>query len=128
MTEKTCSTCGVTKALTEFYRNHKQPDGHLKHCKTCFKAKYGEGIAARSKQCRKALQDIKMARGCADCGYNKHPAALQFDHLPEHVKLMQVSMMGTGVRKERLEAEIAKCEVVCANCHAVRTAERRVKS
>src|ERR1035438_1249037 len=30
---------------------------------------------------RSALQKIKMASGCVDCGYNLHPAALDFDHL-----------------------------------------------
>ena len=69
------------------------------------------------------LQEIKLSRGCVDCGYNFHPAALEFDHLPGAEKLGSVSSL-VSCSRERLLAEIAKCEVVCANCHRVRTARR----
>lgn len=66
-----------------------------------------------------------MARGCADCGYRGHAAALDFDHLPGSVKLFDI---GGSVAKYSLEvllAEVTKCEVVCANCHRVRTFVRK---
>ena len=62
--------------------------------------------------------------GCVDCGYNKHPSALDWDHLPGSEKLFSI-----GQEKFRpiaqLEAEIAKCELVCANCHRIRTVTRK---
>ena len=63
---------------------------------------------------------IKMAVGCADCGYKEHPVALDFDHRPGTEKLFTVA---EGCRKPWavVEAEIAKCDVVCANCHRIRT-------
>jgi hypothetical protein len=64
-------------------------------------------------------RDIKMKLGCVDCGYKAHPAALQFDHLGK--KYRNVSSI---VTISRLLAEIEKCEVVCANCHAIRTHQR----
>jgi hypothetical protein len=67
---------------------------------------------------------IKQERGCADCGFRAHPAALHFDHLPGTTKRRGMSRL-SGVPWEEALAEIAKCEVVCANCHAIRTAERR---
>ena len=70
------------------------------------------------------IDAIKLARGCADCGYNAHPAALDFDHLPGAEKRGGLSRM-FGMAWEGVEAEIAKCEVVCSNCHRIRTAERR---
>lgn len=70
------------------------------------------------------LAEIKLAKGCADCGYNKHPAALDFDHLPGHVKRQNLSRMNGWYGKAAIEAELAKCEVVCANCHRIRTHER----
>ena len=70
------------------------------------------------------MADYKVARGCADCGYAEHPAALHFDHLPGFVKIGGISRMWHR-SPAVVEAEIAKCEVVCANCHAVRTARRR---
>jgi hypothetical protein len=71
------------------------------------------------------IQSIKLERGCADCGYNAHPAALDFDHLPEFEKRYKMSTVAAGISKALIEAEIEKCEVVCANCHRVRTANRR---
>lgn len=66
---------------------------------------------------------MKVERGCVDCGYNAHPAALDFDHLPGTEKLYRVCTMA-GMSRKLIDAEIAKCEVVCANCHRIRTAER----
>jgi hypothetical protein len=80
----------------------------------------------RIRECKEFLARLKLDRGCADCGYKDHPEALVFDHLPGSVKLLNVSQMSPRFRRrEKLEAEVAKCEVVCANCHAVRTASRR---
>lgn len=77
---------------------------------------------------RELLNQMKMERGCADCGYNAHPAALQWDHRDGADKDRAASAGGRafalGWAWERILAEIAKCDVVCANCHAVRTAER----
>jgi hypothetical protein len=74
---------------------------------------------------RAQINAIKVSVGCADCGYREHPAALDFDHLPGYTKLF-----GIGNNPDRswvsLEAEMAKCEVVCANCHRVRTFNRRL--
>ena len=66
--------------------------------------------------------------GCIDCGYNVHPQALEFDHLPQFKKHKDVSQLvrfHTHSWGEVLE-EISKCELVCANCHRVRTFERLV--
>ena len=67
---------------------------------------------------------LKLAVGCADCGYNAHAEALDFDHRPGEVKSFNVSK-GYQYAEAIALAEVAKCEVVCANCHRVRTAQRR---
>jgi hypothetical protein len=72
------------------------------------------------------INALKVARGCADCRYNAHPAALEFDHLPGTVKRSTIgTLVGTGLPMPLIEEELAKCEVVCAICHRIRTAERR---
>src|SRR5690348_8953056 len=58
------------------------------------------------------IAEIKLARGCADCGFNKYPEALDFDHLPEHSKIKNISKLATHKWATILE-EIAKCDVVC---------------
>ena len=70
------------------------------------------------------LDEYKVARGCVDCGYNAHPRALDFDHV-DGTKAAGVNRMVRDRRaRSAVLAEIAKCEVVCANCHRVRTWER----
>jgi hypothetical protein len=69
---------------------------------------------------------------CVDCGYGAHEAALQFDHIDPAQKKFTISG-GAGIAKswDVLVAEARKCELVCANCHAIRTFmqhEDRIKS
>jgi hypothetical protein len=68
------------------------------------------------------LANYKMSRGCVDCGYKGHPRALDFDHLSNK----SFTIGGKGREKEwkQLLAEIEKCEVVCSNCHRIRTHNR----
>lgn len=73
------------------------------------------------------MNRIKTERGCELCGYNAHPCALQFDHLdPEtkfrnkYGKLVHPSHMASYSQAVVL-AEIAKCRIICANCHAIHT-------
>lgn len=66
----------------------------------------------------------KMYLGCCDCGYRRHATALQFDHRPGEVKLGNISQWRGDIRS--MIEEMDKCDVVCANCHAVRTALRYI--
>ncbi len=121
---KTCRGCSETKQLVEFYKNPNVSDGHLNWCKPCIIKRYAVGRAERQKRLLDYIQAIKLERGCTDCGYRAHPSALEFDHLPEFLKEHRIATMAAGSTKAKIDAEIAKCEVVCANCHRVRTAER----
>lgn len=83
---------------------------------------------AKSRECMRARRDmiqaIKLERGCKDCGYKAHAEALDFDHTCPQEKKAAVSRIKT-LSLEKLRSEMAKCEVVCANCHRVRTYRRR---
>jgi formate-dependent nitrite reductase cytochrome c552 subunit len=71
-----------------------------------------------------ALDRIK-AVPCADCDGSFPTCAMDFDHVDPRAKLNSVSrMMGKG-SLELMLAEAAKCDIVCANCHRLRTYERR---
>jgi hypothetical protein len=70
------------------------------------------------------LRDLKR-EPCMDCGGTFHPAAMQWDHRPGEAKFRHLSGM-TQYNFERITDEIQKCDLVCANCHAVRTYNRRV--
>jgi hypothetical protein len=70
------------------------------------------------------VRELKR-RPCADCGGLFHPVAMHFDHRPGEKKDFEVGWAIRGYSRRRIMAEIAKCDLVCANCHAVRTYERR---
>ena len=74
---------------------------------------------------RAFVQAYKMERGCADCGYNAHPEALDFDHRPGETKMLNIGQKLCNVGLARIKEEIVKCDVVCSNCHRVRTWKRR---
>jgi hypothetical protein len=65
------------------------------------------------------INAIKLERGCIDCGYRRHPAALHFDHRDPSTKRFEIAK-GITRNWAVLLAEIAKCDVRCANCHTIR--------
>lgn len=69
-------------------------------------------------------QIIKAAksRPCADCGRQYPSYVMQFDHLRD--KDFSIGQRGRNRSRRLLLAEIEKCDVVCANCHAERTHQR----
>lgn len=70
-------------------------------------------------------QQIKLQRGCVDCGYREHAIALQFDHVGNNKKASVSNLIRSDYSWKTVLEEIAKCEVRCANCHAVMTAVRK---
>jgi hypothetical protein len=80
------------------------------------------GVTQASKQ--EWVDRYKLEKGCADCGYNDHPAALDFDHRPGTTKVRDIKH-GNTLGWQALMDEVAKCDVVCANCHRIRTFNRR---
>ncbi|UVK60979.1 HNH endonuclease [Streptomyces phage JimJam] len=79
----------------------------------------------RADEKRKVVAEYKVKQGCVDCGYNAHAAALEFDHLPNSGKIKSVASL-MYASWDVIWAEIAKCEVVCSNCHSIRTHQRAV--
>jgi hypothetical protein len=67
------------------------------------------------------LRDVRR-RPCADCGGVFSPWVMDFDHRDPTKKSFNV-MSGRAMlmSRSRLMAEIEKCDIVCANCHAART-------
>lgn len=72
----------------------------------------------------RALQIHKLAQGCADCGYNASAYALQFDHVRGEKKQAVSDLVRSDYGWDTIVEELTKCEIVCANCHAVRTKNR----
>lgn len=80
--------------------------------------------SAAKKLAREYVQTIKEASPCTDCGKNFPHYVMQWDHLKD--KRGDVSrMVQDGLSLETIQKEIDKCELVCANCHCIRTHNRR---
>jgi hypothetical protein len=87
------------------------------------KEQYYARNSIRKAQLRELINELKNVP-CKDCGNSYPPYIMQFDHTGTDKKynVSQMAVLGSE-RKIRLEA--SKCEVVCANCHAIRTYKRR---
>jgi hypothetical protein len=86
------------------------------------------GLSARARKRRnnwRLAGMIKVASGCIDCGYAAHAEALQFDHTGQDKKGNVSDLIRSDYSWETVMAEINKCEIRCANCHAVKTSHRK---
>jgi hypothetical protein len=114
---------------------HRLRGGRQYWCKDCRRA-YDRAYHARTKEVRlrqKQKWDAAFyawyhelkSHPCSDCGRRFHHAAMNFDHLPGIEKVDEVSNLVRRRRKRAARLEVEKCELVCANRHAVRSDERR---
>lgn len=98
---------------------------------------FGEGQKVKTRKTAKTERDrrrlivieYKESRGCADCKrrghFYEHPYyVLQADHV-WGTKIANVAHMLRNNTIEEIMYELAKCDIVCANCHAIRTHKRR---
>jgi hypothetical protein len=136
---KTCTRCGETKSLDQFPPVRRSEPEKLQHwCRGCFaaanagnyqrniereRARLYRNAARRREESKRRAIDFLRRHPCVDCG-EKDIVVLQFDHLRD--KSFDVSVMiSNGASWHRIETEIAKCEVRCANCHHRKTARER---
>lgn len=121
---KVCTSCSQELPIEKFKWRHystRQRGTRQAMCNRCLYVKYTRPLI---EQKTKEIHEYQMQKGCADCGYNAHPAALEFDHV-NGKKLFNIGEKIGNNSREKLWEEIAKCDVVCANCHAIRTTTRR---
>lgn len=85
---------------------------------------WGRKSAAAGRAERRAVILEAKTRPCADCGGVFHPECMDFDHVRGEKGFNVGRAVCQTIPVERLRAEMAKCEVVCANCHRLRTARR----
>lgn len=132
---KKCTKCGAEKPLDEFHHNKNTKDGRAYNCKQCMglrlKTHRETNDAYKERQItqkndrtnlnRQFLWDHLSNNPCEHCG-NDDPRVLEFDHIDTNEKTADISYLVTRASLETLKEEIAKCRVLCANCHRIRTA------
>jgi hypothetical protein len=134
---KTCYRCHEVKPAAEFAWRRKQRNQRDSFCRPCRSA-YGKEHYEANKQryieqARASKEAIRLERTrylleffaahpCVDCG-ETDPVLLEFDHQED--KSFAIGAKLVQFAWQRILDEMAKCEVVCANCHRRRTARRR---
>lgn len=130
---KVCSDCNLEKSESEFAKN---PHYKCKSCQNVYFKKYYKD--KRLKHIQKVkyskiknkdwFADLKSKLKCSRCGFD-HPAAIQFHHSDPSKKDFSLSQGVTmGYSRERILEEIAKCEVLCANCHFIEHWKNKLES
>jgi hypothetical protein len=135
MTTKTCNKCGDSKAVDEFVKTPKgTPAGTCKECrKTYYKEHYQKNPERKKKIIENTRSIIRenvrnmleylQTHPCVDCG-EADPVVLEFDHVRGEKKASVSSLVYARNSWPVVQAEIAKCDVRCANCHRRQTAKR----
>jgi len=121
--------CKLEKPFDAFAKATGTKDLLQRGCKDCkaaqYKANSGKYKAgskeARARRAAK-LAELKSAP-CTDCGVQYPSYVMQYDHIGLD-KTAHVSYLMSRVSWSVILEEIAKCELVCANCHAERSHQR----
>lgn len=132
MDSKVCSKCEADRPASDFWR---RGTGLSPWCKPCHRTRASERYKSpiekrriRENNKRKMhtvrlyIWGILTRSNCADCG-ESDPVVLEFDHLDGSAKERDISSL-RDCSIAKLQSEIDKCEVVCANCHKKRTSQR----
>jgi hypothetical protein len=119
--------CGTSAA----YQRHRKRGEDCFICKTAHTKdrRVRVGGKGRSEQSRikgrTAVIEEKLRRGaCLDCGMEvtrDNYFCFDFDHRNPAEKAFTISSKRKDVAESVLQAEFAKCDLVCANCHRIRT-------
>jgi hypothetical protein len=112
---RTCKDCNKEKPLEEFASAGivKGVQYYRHRCVPC----YSKFKSVRKDALKEYIWSIKQKSTCSRCGFDDW-RALQFHH-KEH-KIANVSdMVRDGNSIEKLDEEISKCEIICANCHQI---------
>jgi hypothetical protein len=113
---KWCPSCKKILPFAQFQTNAAQKDGLTSWCKACLK-NARDGM-------KEVLDEVKN-QPCADCGGRFPAECMDFDHVNGN---KEFNIGNHKYNLSKLIDEIDKCDVVCANCHRIRTRKRKAAS
>jgi len=126
---KVCGTCNKEKSIGEFSLKHGKPQYNCKECHKEYRKnhyetnrqKYIDKAKRNKEEYRKQYFEWLSTKSCVDCGVSDI-RVLEQDHLRD--KEYNVSSRIGRLTLEAMMPELDKCEIVCANCHRIRTIDR----
>lgn len=140
-----CSGCDRALPIDEFGIKDRATGLRRTRCRDCVRTysqahyqEHRESYIRRAKASNHLVIEAKRAivarmrcQPCHDCRGTFPPYCMEFDHRsgrdatgrnsPEAI----ANAKNSNHSVSRLEAELARCDVVCANCHAIRTHQRK---
>lgn len=133
-THKKCNKCDSWKELICF--SMKKGSRHSV-CKTCVAAynkthykknkelyllRAKTNVVGSIKRNQQFIQDYKNSHPCVDCGIQYSYYVMDFDHRDPQTKVANISRLTRqAFSLELIQSELEKCDIVCANCHRIRT-------
>lgn len=128
-----CFRCGESKGDREFHNSRTGQFSYCSECRRAYDRRYyverGRDARLERGRVRRAaardwLDSLRRGVPCTDCGESFPGPVMHWDHLPGQAKLDAVSNVARERSRQVALVEMQKCELVCANCHAVRTSKR----
>jgi len=137
--EKVCSRCKKNKSFDDFHRRKSQNAGKGLYtwCKECHAEYQKQAREPKKKESNKRIFELKKIRRleiekaivkhlkitpCKECG-ETNILVLEFDHREPKEKKFCISHALQQVPSLlRLQIEISKCDILCSNCHKIKTA------
>lgn len=138
MTTKFCNGCKTEKLLSEFWLKHGKPQYRCKDCQKAYHKKhykdqidrYKKRAATRNNQIKNEIRSFircKKDKPCQDCGVKYPYYVMDFDHRPDEIKVFNLAKSTSRFMDlQSIANEIEKCDLVCSNCHRIRTHNRSV--
>jgi hypothetical protein len=114
--QKACRSCRALENKQWYERHHERHRENVK-----------ERLGKSRDEAQRFIYEYLSNQVCADCGTYDF-AVMTFDHVRGKKKMDVMTMVYQGYSVEAIMKEIAKCEVVCANCHMWREQKRRGSS
>jgi hypothetical protein len=127
-----CKKCNRSLPIERLVKDKNAVKGYRSTCLECLsfyrktqrKYRPRKNALPRNAQINKDYLDNLRDVPCLDCGNRFPPCAMDFDHINE--KAFSIMSHYRDKTIEELAIEVAKCEIVCACCHRIRTHARRM--
>lgn len=134
-----CSKCKKTKSINAFTVNRTKKNGYNNNCKECHRKYmrrhyrqnklYYVSKARRTnyKHAKIIIEFLNWIKEipCIDCNRIYPSVCMDFDHIRGKKEFNLSEAKSLVWDPDKIWNEITKCEVVCSNCHRIRTQNRR---
>lgn len=114
-----CYQCGVEKTEDSYKQRSGRPPGELNTvCYQCIK----DNARSHRQHIRRVVNRWKEWKGCSACGFKGKHYQLDLDHVDPKTKYAQNHRAyEPNWRLPRVQEELSKCVILCANCHREKT-------